>query len=201
MLGVCRLVFLNPDPISDQKVSFPHPFSDLALGQKLCHNRNVLTAAFNLACLEIRSRNEEAINSTRNRNYWLKVFYFLLYRRWVFFRIFTFYLFLNWFTTRVSDDQNYVCGRKALPSPAFLCHKYKEKRLADYESQKKNANKTISSNAFRIRIFLFFSYSFGIEVTNTSIRPPSSLENDTLLQKWVKCIPVFRPKRPKNHTL
>ena len=29
MLGVCRLVFLNPDPISDQKVSFPHPFSDL----------------------------------------------------------------------------------------------------------------------------------------------------------------------------
>ena len=29
MLGVCRLVFLNPDPISDQKVSFPHSFSDL----------------------------------------------------------------------------------------------------------------------------------------------------------------------------
>ena len=81
MLGVCRLVFLNPDPISDQKVSFPHPFSDLAFSQKLFHNRNALTAAFNLACLEIRSRNEEAINSTRNRNYSLKVFYFLLYRR------------------------------------------------------------------------------------------------------------------------
>ena len=76
-----------------------------------------------------------------------------------------------------------------------MCHKYKEKRLADYESQKKNANKKISSNAFRIRIFLFFSYSFGIEVTNTSIRPRSSLENDTLFQKWVKCIPVFRPKK------
>ena len=48
-----------------------------------------------LACLEIRSRNEEAINSTRNRIYSLKVFYFLLHRRRVFFRIFTFYLFLN----------------------------------------------------------------------------------------------------------
>ena len=31
-------------------------------------------------CLEIRSRNEEAINSTWNRIYLLKVFYFLLYR-------------------------------------------------------------------------------------------------------------------------
>ena len=32
-------------------------------------------------CLEIRSRNEEAINSTRNRIYSLKVFYFLRYWR------------------------------------------------------------------------------------------------------------------------
>ena len=31
-------------------------------------------------CLEIRSRNEEVINSTRNTSYSLKVFYFLLYR-------------------------------------------------------------------------------------------------------------------------
>ena len=42
---------------------------------------NALTAACRLAYLEIRSRNEEAINSTRNRIYSLKVFYFLLYRR------------------------------------------------------------------------------------------------------------------------
>ena len=33
------------------------------------------------ACLENRSRNGEAINSTRNMIYSLKVFYFLLYRR------------------------------------------------------------------------------------------------------------------------
>ena len=30
-------------------------------------NKKALTAAASLACLEIRSRNEEAINSTRNR--------------------------------------------------------------------------------------------------------------------------------------
>ena len=34
-----------------------------------------------LDCLEIGSRNEEAINTTRNMIYSLKIFYFLLYRR------------------------------------------------------------------------------------------------------------------------
>ena len=42
--------------------------------------------SYSLACLEIRSRNEEAINSTRNRICSLKVF--------------------------VSDDRKYVCGRR-----------------------------------------------------------------------------------------
>ena len=43
-------------------------------------NKNTLTAAFRLACLEIRSRNEEeTINSTRNMIYSLKVLYFPLY--------------------------------------------------------------------------------------------------------------------------
>ena len=36
-------------------------------------NKNAHTAV-SLACLEIRSRNEEVINSTRNRIYSLKVF-------------------------------------------------------------------------------------------------------------------------------
>ena len=45
------------------------------------YNKKTLTAAFSLAWLEIRSRNEEAINTTRNMIYSLKVFYFLLYRR------------------------------------------------------------------------------------------------------------------------
>ena len=45
-------------------------------------NKNALTTAITLACLEIRSRNEEPINSTRNRIYLLKVFYFLLSMFW-----------------------------------------------------------------------------------------------------------------------
>ena len=67
-----------------------------------CRNKNALTAAFTLASLEITSRNEEAINSTRNGIYSLKDFYFLLYRRRYL------YLFLNWFSARVK----YVCGRR-----------------------------------------------------------------------------------------
>ena len=52
-------------------------------------NKNALTAAFSLACLEFRSRNEEAINCTGNRIYSLKIFtsYFI--------DVDTFYLFLN----------------------------------------------------------------------------------------------------------
>ena len=44
------------------------------------NNKNALTVVFSLACLEIRSRNEEEINSTQNKIYSVKVFYFLLYR-------------------------------------------------------------------------------------------------------------------------
>ena len=40
--------------------------------------KNALTVALSLVCLDIRSRNEEAINSTRNRIYSLKVFHSLL---------------------------------------------------------------------------------------------------------------------------
>ena len=41
-----------------------------------------------------------------------RVFTSFFYWRGVFFRISTFYLFLNWFSTRVSDDRKYVCGRR-----------------------------------------------------------------------------------------
>ena len=58
-----------------------------------------------------------------------------------------------------------------------------------------------SSNPFRIRIFLFLSYSFGIETINTFIHSvvPSKTIPDSR-PKWAKCIPVFRPKRRQNHT-
>ena len=39
-----------------------------------------------------------------------------------------------------------------------------------------------SSNPFRIRIFLFLSYSFGIETVNMFIHSRSSLKNHTQFQ-------------------
>ena len=61
----------------------------------------------------------------------------------------------------------------------------------------------ISSNVFRICIFLFScSYSFEIETINTFVHSRSSPENHTRFQTIMgKSIPVFRPKRPKIHTL
>ena len=44
------------------------------MATKITKNKNALTADLRLACLEIRSRNEEAINSTRNVIYSLKGF-------------------------------------------------------------------------------------------------------------------------------
>ena len=60
---------------------------------------------------------------------------------------------------------------------------------------------TNSSNSFRIRIFLFLSYSFGMEAIKFSYIPvvPSKTIPDSRL-KWAECIPVFRPKRLKNTT-
>ena len=54
------------------------------------------------------------------------------------------------------------------------------------------------SNPFRIRIFLFLSYSSGIETISTCIHSvvPSKTQPDSR-PKWAKCIPVFRPKRAK----
>ena len=54
---------------------------------------------------------------------------------------------------------------------------------------------------FRIGIFLFLSYSFGIETINTFI--PSVVPSKTIPDsrpKRAKCVPVVRPKRGKNPT-
>ena len=51
------------------------------------------------------------------------------------------------------------------------------------------------SNPFGIRIFLFFTYSFGIETINTVIRPRSSLKNHTRFQtKMDKVYTRFQTK-------
>ena len=46
----------------------------IPLQRKQYYNKNALTTALSLTFLKIRSRNEEAINSTQNRIYSLKVF-------------------------------------------------------------------------------------------------------------------------------
>ena len=61
----------------------------LPLQRKQYYNRDVLTAALSLTCLEIRLRNEEAINSTQNRIYLLKVFLLAIFRG-LCFRVFIF---------------------------------------------------------------------------------------------------------------
>ena len=71
-------------------------------------NENALTGAVWLACLEIRSRNEETINSTLNTIYSLKVFYFLLYRR----RHFSFFFFWSDLVRGLATTGNNVCGRR-----------------------------------------------------------------------------------------
>ena len=64
----------------------------------------LLQQHLSLICFKIRSRNEEAINSTRSRIYSLKVFHSLL--------LDIYFLFLNWLSTHVSNDRKYVCGRR-----------------------------------------------------------------------------------------
>ena len=65
---------------------------------------------------------------------------------------------------------------------------------------RQSANKNYS-NPFRIRIFLFLAYSFGIDTINTfvhSVVPSKTIPDSRPI--WAKCIPVFRPKRRKNPT-
>ena len=65
---------------------------------------------------------------------------------------------------------------------------------------RQSANKNYS-NPFRIRIFLFLAYSFGIETINTfihSVVPSKTIPDSRPI--WAKCKPVFRPKRRKTPT-
>ena len=65
-----RLVVLFPKSISGRSQMV------LPLQRKQYYNKNALTAGLSLTYLEIRSRNEEEINSTQNRIYSLKVLIF-----------------------------------------------------------------------------------------------------------------------------
>ena len=75
-----------------------------------------------------------------------------------------------------------------------LCHHY----LGLEQQQQK---RFLNWNPFGIRMFVFLSYSFGIETINTSIQTRRSLENHTRFQIKIEPIPVFTPKRLQNHAL
>ena len=61
--------------------------------------------------------------------------------------------------------------------PLGNCQHYSDKNDPPPKKKKK-----ISENLFRIRAFLFLSYSFGIETINTFIHSRSSLDNHTRFQ-------------------
>ena len=71
--------------------------------------------------------------------------------------------------------------------------------------QIRTATRTISENPLRICVFLFLSYTFGIETINTFLvalpqfpRKPYPVPDQNIR---AKSIPIFRPKRLKNPTL
>ena len=62
--------------------------------------------------------------------------------------------------------------------------------------------KKISSNAFRIRLFLFLSNSFGLGTINTFIRSRSSLKSHPILDQNGQSVYTFSDqKRPQKPTL
>ena len=82
-----------------------------------------------------------------------------------------------------SDQTSKIHTRfQTWPLRKKLCYHYLPVR-----AQTKNC-----SNPFRIRIFLFLAYSFGIETINTFIHSvvPSKTIPDSR-PKWAKCIPPF----------
>ena len=131
-----------------------------------------------LACLEIRSRKKKAINSTRNSIYSLKVFYFLLYRR-------RYSLFLNYLSTRVSDDMKYVCGHRL-----YACIKYTKIQGPRFQTnyisaidQKSDLHGTSfqsSPKINRMRITWRFAYN-------------KSLQHPTIAVLLIKILTFFRP--------
>ena len=86
--------------------------------------------------------------------------------------------------TRVGYSWEFLVG---------VCHRY-----LDYNASQKDFLKSVRN----LHISLLASYSFGIETIICSYSPVvSSKTISDPRPKWAKSIPVFRPKRRKNHTL
>ena len=95
---------------------------------------------------------------------------------------------------RTQDSWEFLVGCVARFSCKILFQTW---HLSKYViiTQIRTATKTISQIPFRIRIFLFFSYSFGIKTINTFIHYRNSLENHTRFQtKMGKVYTRFQTK-------
>ena len=94
--------------------------------------------------------------------------------------------------TRISDQ------KMQFSTPVFRPCYWAEIMLSLLRLERKQEN---SSNPFRIRIFSFLFYSFGIETINTFIHSRSSLKNYTRFQtKMGKVQTRFQTKPRKNPT-
>ena len=95
---------------------------------------------------------------------------------------------------RTQDSWEFLVGCVARFSCKILFQTW---HLSKYViiTQIRTATKTIPQIPFRIRIFLFFSYSFGIKTINTFIHYRNSLENHTRFQtKMGKVYTRFQTK-------
>ena len=145
----------------------------LYLWHRLCVNKNTLTEVFSLACLEIRSRNEGAINSAQNRIYWLKVFYPLIYRH-------QYFLF-------VSESIQYMCKQPPeihLQLQAIHMYKYTKTQGPRFQRNYMIARDQISDYMWHV-----------ISITARSSQEPfaynESLQHPTIAVLLIKILIFF----------
>ena len=134
-------------------------FLSLLPGDVSCY-KNTPTAKFSLACLEIRLRNEEAINSTRNRIYSLKGFYFPLYRHWYFLFVsaLILYMFEQWPEIRLRSQALHEYKYSKIQGPRFQRNYI---IVIDQESDLHGTSFQSSPKVNRMLITRPFSYNHG----------------------------------------
>ena len=95
----------------------------------------------------------------------------------------------------ISDQKNVIFHTRFQTRPLKFIPVFRPGlKLLKLERKQNN-----SSNAFGIRIFLFRSYSFGIETITTLVRSRSSLENHTRFQtKMGEVYTCFQTKKAQN---
>ena len=107
--------------------------------------------------------------------------YFLLEQCRVFFRIFTFYLFLNWFSMHFSDNPKYVCGRRL-----YACINTRKFKGLDYiiaRHQKSDLHGTSFQSSPKINCVLITR-----PITYNDI-----LRHPTIADLLIKVLIFFRP--------